>query len=96
MSSSMMYSVLSIYQDQVSPDNPDVQRLEMIKPFNEIFSEEFFQRPYALSLTVKLLRCVAHLHVAAIDMWLENVETGRRSVMEVPHMVLIQSQTKIS
>ena len=73
-----VFSAEYLPEDQVSPDNPDVQRLEMIKPFNEIFSEEFFQRPYALSPTVKLLRCVAHLHVAAIDMWLENVETGEK------------------
>jgi hypothetical protein len=64
--------------NQVSPENPAVQRLEIIKPFHEIFKEDFFQGPYAGPDTVQLLRCVAHLHVAAIEMWLEDVETGER------------------
>jgi len=64
--------------DQVSPENPHVQRLEMVKPFNEMFKEEFFGRPYGLSPTVQLLRCVAHLHVAAIEMWVEDATTGER------------------
>lgn len=62
----------------VSPENPRVQRLEVIKPFKEIFKDDFFQGPYKGPQTVQLLRCVAHLHIAAIEMWLEDYATGER------------------
>ncbi|KAL9186444.1 hypothetical protein ACHAXT_005682 [Thalassiosira profunda] len=64
--------------DEISPDNPKHQRLVIEKPFNEIFKDEFFQQPYSGPDTVQLLRCVAHLHIASVEMWLENAETGER------------------
>jgi hypothetical protein len=64
--------------EQVSPENPKVQRLEIIKPFNQIFKDDFFRGPYSGPENVQLLRCVAHLHIAAKEMWLEDYETGER------------------
>lgn len=56
---------------------PRIQRLEREGPFNELFKMEFFGDDYAGPETVKFLRCVGHLHIAAIGMWLEDTETGR-------------------
>ena len=41
-----------------------------------MFKDAFFQGDYSGPAEVQLLRCVAHLHVAAIGQWLEDAETG--------------------
>jgi len=65
-------------EDQRDEENKFVQYLERVEPFNKLFKEGFFERDYSGTGEVQLIRCVAHLHVAAIDMWLEDVETGQR------------------
>lgn len=37
---------------------------------------EFFGKDYAGPETVRLLRCVGHLHIAALGMWIEDATTG--------------------
>jgi len=64
--------------EQQAQDNPYIQRLERVEPFNQMFKDEFFQQDYSGPEEVQLLRCVAHLHVASIDMWLEDMETGEK------------------
>merc|ERR1719343_80873 len=68
------YKYLSLSEQK--KDYPRVQRLERNMPFNELFKHEFFGADYYGPETVKLLRCVGHLHVAAIRMWIEDAETG--------------------
>ncbi|CAB9526116.1 Warthog protein [Seminavis robusta] len=63
-------------QEQQAPEDSRIQRLERIEPFNEMFKDSFFQGDYSGPEEVQLLRCVAHLHVAAIGQWLEDAETG--------------------
>jgi hypothetical protein len=58
------------------PEAPKIQLLERELPFNEMFKMEFFGEDYSGPDTVRLFRCVGHLHVAAIGMWLEDMETG--------------------
>ncbi|KAL3942896.1 MAG: hypothetical protein SGARI_000109 [Bacillariaceae sp.] len=58
------------------PEMSNIQLLEREMPFNELFQMEFFGPDYSGPDTVRLFRCVGHLHVAAIGMWLEDVETG--------------------
>lgn len=53
-----------------------VQRLERVAPFRELFKHDFFGADYHGPDTVKLFRCVGHLHIAALGMWLEDVITG--------------------
>ena len=36
----------------------------------------FFRDTYAGPDTVRLLRCVGHLHVAAMGMWVQDAKTG--------------------
>lgn len=60
------------------PGDPFVQRLEREMPFNEMFKHEFFGADYYGPDEVKLFRCVGHLHVAAIGMYLEDATTGER------------------
>jgi hypothetical protein len=71
----------SLSQDQkvVNSDNPDqkIQRLERVGPFNTIFHHGYFKDKYHGPETVKILRCVAHFHVAGIGMWLEDTVTGQ-------------------
>jgi hypothetical protein len=62
-------------EHQKSTD-PQVQRLERVGPFNELFKHEFFSEDYHGPDTVKILRCVGHLHIASIGMWLEDAVTG--------------------
>lgn len=62
--------------NQRAPEDPTVQRLERIEPFNEMFKDAFFEGDYSGPDEVQLLRCVSHLHVAAIGQWLEDAETG--------------------
>lgn len=64
--------------DQQADDNPFVQRLERVAPFNEMFQVSFFAGPYNGPDEVVILRCVAHMHVAAITQYLEDAETGER------------------
>jgi len=63
-------------EDQQSPDNEHIQRLERVEPFNVMFKDDFFNGNYSGPAEVPLLRCVSHLHVAAIGQWLEDAETG--------------------
>ena len=56
--------------------NPMVQHLVRELPFKDLFQMEFFSGPYAGPETVSVFRCVGHLHVAAIGMWLYDIETG--------------------
>lgn len=65
-------------EDQIAPEDPTVQRLERTLPFNEMFKMDFFAGDYSGPEIVKLFRCVGHLHVAAIGMWLEDAFTGER------------------
>mmetsp|Transcript_32797 Transcript_32797/g.96678 ORF Transcript_32797/g.96678 Transcript_32797/m.96678 type:complete len:894 (-) Transcript_32797:282-2963(-) len=60
------------------PTNPDyyVQQLERVGAFRDIFKMEFFGEDYAGPETVRLLRCVGHLHIAALGMWIEDAKTG--------------------
>jgi hypothetical protein len=58
------------------PGDPFIQRLVREMPFNEMFKHEFFGADYYGPDTVRLFRCVGHLHVAALSMYLENAETG--------------------
>lgn len=60
------------------PGDPFVQRLVREMPFNEMFKMEFFGADYNGPDEVKLFRCVGHLHVAAIGMYLEDAETGEK------------------
>lgn len=63
--------------DFVRKDNdPTVQHLVRELPFNELFQMEFFSGPYTGPDTIRVFRCVGHLHVAAIGMWLYDAETG--------------------
>lgn len=62
--------------DQIKEDMPTVQRLTREGPFNELFKMEFFGAAYNGPDTVRIFRCVGHLHVAAIGMWLEDAVTG--------------------
>ena len=55
---------------------PRIQRLVREGPFNELFQMEFFGEDYSGPSTVKFFRCVGHLHIAALGMWLEDAETG--------------------
>merc|ERR1719343_892132 len=57
-------------------DDPTIQRLERVAPFNELFQHEFFGEKYHGPENVKLLRCVGHLHLAALRMWMEDADTG--------------------
>mmetsp|Transcript_32533 Transcript_32533/g.79238 ORF Transcript_32533/g.79238 Transcript_32533/m.79238 type:complete len:860 (+) Transcript_32533:198-2777(+) len=56
--------------------DPNVQHLIRELPFRDLVQMEFFSGPYAGPDTVRVFRCVGHLHVAAIGMWLYDVETG--------------------
>jgi len=71
----------SLPQDQqlINSDNPDqkMQRLERFGPFNTIFQKGYFEDDYDGPDTVKILRCGAHLHTAAIAMYLEDTVTGK-------------------
>jgi len=58
------------------PDDPHIQRLVRTGPFKDLFKMEFFGDDYSGPETVKLLRCVGHLHIAALGMWLEDATTG--------------------
>ena len=60
----------------VKDDDPFTQRLVREEPFRDMFQMEFFGDDYNGPETVKILRCVGHLHVATIGMWLEDTETG--------------------
>ena len=62
--------------DQIKEDMPTVQRLVREGPFNQLFKIEFFGGDYDGPDTVRIFRCVGHLHVAAIGMWLEDAVTG--------------------
>ena len=73
-----VYSWEYLPENEIDPEKPYIQSLVREMPFNELFKWEFFQRDYAGPGEVELLRCVAHLHVASIDMWLEDMETGER------------------
>lgn len=53
-----------------------IQRLERTGKFRDMFQKEFFGDAYDGPDTVRLLRCVAHMHIAAIGMWLQDAETG--------------------
>jgi len=55
---------------------PRIQRLVREGPFNELFKMEFFGEAYAGPNKVKFMRCVGHLHIAALGMWLQDAETG--------------------
>jgi hypothetical protein len=60
---------------------PWVQRLERTMPFNELFQMEFFGDKYQDGTNgamedVTLLRCVAHLHIASMGMWLIDAVTN--------------------
>jgi len=55
---------------------PRIQRLVREGPFDELFQMEFFGDAYAGPSNVKFFRCVGHLHIAALGMWLEDAETG--------------------
>ena len=62
------------------PGDPFIQRLVREEPFNAIFKHDFFGADYddyGPDL-VKLFRCVGHLHVAGIGMWLEDAESGEK------------------
>lgn len=63
-------------QDLQKQTDPTIQRLVRELPFNELFTTGFFAFDYDGPDTVRLFRCVGHLHVAAIGMWLEDAETG--------------------
>ena len=65
-----------IKPENKDPSNPYIQRLERNGPFNELFKMEFFGNDYSGPEMVRLLRCVGHLHIAALGMWLEDAETG--------------------
>jgi len=69
----------SIPQEQqlVSSDGQKMQRLERVGPFNEIFQQGYFQNDYDGPETVKILRCVGHLHVGGVAMYLEDTVTGK-------------------
>jgi len=60
------------------PGNPQVQRLVSEMPFNEMFAGGFIFGGGSDPIpdTVRLFRCVGHLHIAALGMWLEDAETG--------------------
>lgn len=58
------------------PTDPTVQRLERTGPFRELFKMSFFMGTYSGPPEVKILRCVGHLHIAAVGMWLLDAETG--------------------
>jgi len=60
------------------PGDPFVQRLVREEPFSTMFKHNFFGADYYGPEEVKLFRCIGHLHVAAIGMHLEDVETGER------------------
>lgn len=64
--------------DQVKEGTPTVQRLTREGPFNELFKIEFFGGTYDGPDTVRIFRCVGHLHVAALGMWLEDAVTGEK------------------
>ena len=53
-----------------------VQRLVREGKFRDIFQHDFFGDKYHGPDDVGLLRCVGHLHVAALGMWLEDAKTG--------------------
>eukprot|EP00808_Paulinella_micropora_P018126 g22576.t1 len=61
----------------VSPTDPQVQHLVIEGQFKDLFKDNFFQNDYTGPKTVRLFRCVGHLHVAAIGMWLIDAETGQ-------------------
>ena len=63
--------------DNIKDGMPHVQRLEREGPFNELFKMEFFGDEYAGPSTVRFFRCVGHLHIAALGMWLVDAETGQ-------------------
>lgn len=65
-------------ENEKDEEHPYIQRLVREEPFNQMFKDEFFQNDYSGPDEVQLLRCVAHLHVASIDMWLEDMETGEK------------------
>jgi len=68
----------SLIDEYQAIDDPTVQRLVREQPFNEMFKQGFFSSNYGGPDTVRLFRCVGHLHVAAIGMWLEDAETGEK------------------
>lgn len=70
------YPLLS--EDFQKLEDPKVQRLVREIPFRELFQHEFFGDAYYGPEEVRLFRCVAHLHVAAMGMYLEDSETGER------------------
>ena len=53
-----------------------LKRVERIEPFNVMFKDKFFEKDFSGPEEIVLLRCVGHLHVAAIGTWLEDAETG--------------------
>lgn len=61
-----------------SDADPKVQRIVREEPFNVMFKEGFFAGDYSGPDEVRLFRCVGHLHVAAIGMWLEDAVTGEK------------------
>eukprot|EP00928_Gymnodinium_smaydae_P095549 TRINITY_DN8240_c0_g1_i5.p1 TRINITY_DN8240_c0_g1~~TRINITY_DN8240_c0_g1_i5.p1 ORF type:complete len:775 (+),score=117.92 TRINITY_DN8240_c0_g1_i5:216-2327(+) len=58
------------------PGNPKIQHLVREDKFEALFHHDFFGQLYHGPKRVKLLRCVGHLHVAAVTMRLEDAETG--------------------
>jgi hypothetical protein len=67
---------VDLREEFLKDSESQIQRLVREAPFNEMFQMEFFGRDYDGPDTVKIFRCLGHLHVAAIGMWLEDVETG--------------------
>lgn len=66
----------NLRQELQKKTDPTVQRLVREEPFNKMFKSGFFLDDYDGPDMVRLFRCVGHLHVAAIGMWIEDVETG--------------------
>jgi len=65
--------------EYVKPENQKdgyIQRLTRTGVFRDLFKMEFFDATYAGPDTVRLLRCIGHLHVAAIGIYLEDANTG--------------------
>lgn len=56
--------------------DPMTQHLVREMPFKDLFQMEFFSGPYSGPDTVRVFRCVGHLHVAAEGMWLYDAVTG--------------------
>lgn len=71
--------------DQIDPTMPTVQRLTREGTFKDLFKIEFFAGDYDGPDTVRIFRCVGHLHVAAIGMWLEDAITGETICSNLGH-----------